>query len=204
MPCSMKFHLYLFAFLRRVLTFLRAKKHASVKFIGSDVHIGSGFVAWAPESISIGDSVYIGKQVIFETNVTVGPYTLIANRVMCVGRNDHDHQDFGVPVRYANWIGSKRASAELKKERIYIGSDVWIGAGCIILSGVKIGDGAVVAAGSVVTKDVASNSIYAGVPAKFIKKRFEDHVYDQHVISCRRKVYKFSERGFDYIEVHES
>ena len=61
------------------------------------------------------------------------------------------------------------------KENIYtapiiIGDNVWIGAKATILKGVKIGDGAVVAAGSVVTRDVPSNCIVAGVPAKIIKE----------------------------------
>ncbi|MBZ4191515.1 hypothetical protein K7B07_21555 [Niabella sp. 3A5MI-3] len=56
-------------------------------------------------------------------------------------------------------------------KKVTIGKDVWIGASCIILPGVTIGDGAIVAAGSVVTKDVAPFTIVAGVPSKEIKKR---------------------------------
>jgi len=54
---------------------------------------------------------------------------------------------------------------------VYISSDVWIGSSCIILPGVKIGKGCVVAAGSVVTKNIDDNSIVGGVPAKIIKMR---------------------------------
>ena len=57
-------------------------------------------------------------------------------------------------------------------EAIEIGSDVWIGVAVIILDGVKVGDGAIIAAGSVVTKDVLPFSIVGGVPAKLIKYRF--------------------------------
>ena len=53
---------------------------------------------------------------------------------------------------------------------IHIGNRVWIGAGAIITRGVTIGDGAVIAARAVVTKDVEENTIVGGVPAKFIKK----------------------------------
>lgn len=55
-----------------------------------------------------------------------------------------------------------------------IGNDVWIGENALILAGVTVGDGAVVAAGAVVTKDVAPYSVVGGVPAKEIKKRFTD------------------------------
>jgi len=57
-----------------------------------------------------------------------------------------------------------------------IGNDVWIGANAIILQGVTIGDGAVIAAGAVVTKDVPPYAIVGGVPAKVIKYRFSDDV----------------------------
>jgi acetyltransferase-like isoleucine patch superfamily enzyme len=53
-----------------------------------------------------------------------------------------------------------------------IGHDVWIGSGAIVLRGVTIGDGAVVAAGAVVTRDVAPYTVVAGVPARFLKDRF--------------------------------
>lgn len=53
---------------------------------------------------------------------------------------------------------------------IHIGKNVWIGANATVLAGVRIGDGAVVVAGAVVTKDVEPNTIVGGVPAKIIKK----------------------------------
>jgi len=59
-------------------------------------------------------------------------------------------------------------------ENIEIGNDVWVGANVIIIDGVKIGDGAIVAAGSVVTKEVPPYSIVGGVPARVIKYRFNE------------------------------
>ncbi|EIJ1651687.1 hypothetical protein LH909_004307 [Escherichia coli] len=59
----------------------------------------------------------------------------------------------------------------LEKKGIKIKNDVWIGAHSVILDGVTINDGAVVAAGAVVTKDVPENAIVAGVPAKILKYR---------------------------------
>jgi acetyltransferase-like isoleucine patch superfamily enzyme len=56
---------------------------------------------------------------------------------------------------------------------ISIGADVWVGTGSVILSGVTVGDGAVVAAGSVVTRDVPSGALVGGVPARFIRWRIK-------------------------------
>ena len=63
---------------------------------------------------------------------------------------------------------------------IHIEDDVWIGANAIILRGVKIGKGSVIAAGSVVTKDVERYCIYGGVPAKKIRQRFTDEQIEEH------------------------
>lgn len=76
---------------------------------------------------------------------------------------------------------NKQCQITFCKQNIYneygnniIGNDVWIGANSIILDNVEIGDGAIVAAGSVVTKNVAPYTIVGGVPAKVIKKRFSE------------------------------
>ena len=59
-----------------------------------------------------------------------------------------------------------------EREQISIGNDVWLGARVIILDGVSIGDGAIIAAGAVVTKDVEPYSVVGGIPSKEIRKRF--------------------------------
>ena len=61
-------------------------------------------------------------------------------------------------------------------KRTEIGNDVWIGEGCLIKGGVKIGDGAIIGMGSVVTHDVPPYEVWAGNPARFIKKRFDDDI----------------------------
>ncbi len=61
-----------------------------------------------------------------------------------------------------------------KKYYVEIGNDVWLGYGCKIKSGVKIGDGAIIAAGAIVTKDIEEYAIAAGIPAKVIKYRFSN------------------------------
>jgi acetyltransferase-like isoleucine patch superfamily enzyme len=69
-----------------------------------------------------------------------------------------------------------------------IGNDVWIGYGSTIMQGVKINDGAIIAAGSVVTKDVAAYEIYGGNPAKKIADRFHSETEKFHhiqLLSCK-------------------
>ncbi|WP_342645889.1 DapH/DapD/GlmU-related protein [Mucilaginibacter sp. CSA2-8R] len=140
--------------------------------------IGPGFYSgirvriWARQKIQIGCNFYIGRDSFIESDVTIGDNVIWANRVALVGRYDHHYQQIGVPVRLAsqirdadyNWLGLNSMTI--------IGSDVWVGYGSTILSGVTIGDGSIIAAGSVVTKDVEAYSIYGGVPAKKIRDRF--------------------------------
>jgi Acetyltransferase (isoleucine patch superfamily) len=72
------------------------------------------------------------------------------------------------------------------QETTVIGQDVWIGYGVIISRGVKIGDGAVVGAGSVVTHDIPEYEIWAGVPAKKIRDRFQSDERASHHASLEK------------------
>ncbi|QUN30592.1 CatB-related O-acetyltransferase [Cupriavidus sp. KK10] len=74
------------------------------------------------------------------------------------------------------WAGYCGAENYLESESVEIGCDVWIGARSIVLDGVRIGDGAIVAAGSVVTENVDPYAIVGGVPAKLIRRRFSPEV----------------------------
>lgn len=80
------------------------------------------------------------------------------------------------PLFYEEWDLEKKdvTSAWDNKGDIVIGNDVWIGYEAVILSGVHIGDGAIIGTRSVVTKDVLPYTVVAGSPAKEIKKRFND------------------------------
>lgn len=115
-----------------------------------------------PSDLIAGAYVYIGPQCLLYKKVEIGDYTMLANNVSIIG-GDHNFNKAGVPMIFSG-------RDELK--RTIIGKDCWIGANSIIMTGVKIGDGSIVAAGSVVTKDVEAYSIYGGVPARKIKDRF--------------------------------
>jgi len=90
---------------------------------------------------------------------------LLTNRVAILGRHDYDFSAIGFSVRYSPWVGSHRFVGRYADEKAVIDSDVWLGYGVIVLTGVTIGRGAIVAAGAVVTKDIPHYSIVAGVPA---------------------------------------
>lgn len=152
--------------------------------VGSSVHIGLGSILWAPNYLSVGNDVYIGKGCTIEVDGKIGNYVLIANHVGLVGRFDHNYKSIGVPMRYSPWIGDN--TENLSDEGIVIEDDVWIGFGAIVLSGVKIGHGAIVAAGSVVTKNVDPYSIVAGVPAQSIGQRFSNEEIINHELALQQ------------------
>lgn len=108
--------------------------------------------------------VFIGKNCIIYPKVKIGAYTMIANNVSIIGA-DHEFSKIGVPSIFSGRPFLKETT---------IGRDVWIGAHSIVMTGVNIGNGAIIAAGSIVTKDIESYSINAGVPSKKIRNRFAD------------------------------
>lgn len=189
----------LLAFLRRFRTWIKLYHASKVLVYGRELHVGKGARLWAPHSIRIGDFVYIGKNVHIEANCEIGDYCLIANRVAIIGRRDHDFSALGFPVRFSPWIGSKKHPNRYADEKVIIENDVWLGYGAIVLTGVTIGRGAVIAAGSVVTRDVPPYSIVAGSPAKVIGQRFTDlAIIERHEAGIRNGKFRLSERGYDY------
>lgn len=144
---------------------------------GLRLHVGPGSVLWAPTALKIGSDVYIGKNVTIEVDGEIGDGVLIANLVGIVGRRDHDQSDIGKSIRRSRWVAD--FPDDLSKKTI-IGSDVWIGYGAVVLSGVRVGDSAIVAAGSVVTTDVRPNTIVAGNPARPVGTRFTEADFELH------------------------
>lgn len=114
------------------------------------------------KNLVMGDDVDIAKNVLITTNggVEIGDRTLVGYGTMIISSN-HDIPPIGEPY----------PPSGTNYEKVTIGRDVWIGAGCIILPGVTIGEGATVSAGSIVTKDIPQNAIAMGIPAKVVKFR---------------------------------
>jgi len=154
--------------------------------LGKQVHVGIGSILWAPNRLEVGDNVYIGKYCTIECDGEIGAHTMLGNQVGLIGRHDHDIWDIRYSVRCSRWIGNQDSeSSGLMRSQINIGPDVWIGYGAILLSGISVGRGSVVAAGSVVTKDVPPYAIVAGCPAapkgmRFSAAQVEEH--EQHLL----------------------
>ena len=164
--------------------------------VGPGLHVGARTRFWAPESIRIGKQVYVGKDVHVEANCEIGDYCLIANRVAFVGRNDHDYRTPGVPVRFGTWIGARAADDPLRQVRVVVEADCWIGFGAVLMTRVRVGKGAVVAAGSVVTADVPPYAIVAGCPARVVGSRFASAAeVERHEAAIAAGTFSFSERG---------
>lgn len=142
--------------------------------IGKKFHAGLRVRLWAKKTLIIGDYFYIGRDSQIECDCIIGKYVIMGNKVGIVGRYDHFYQQTGIPVRLSSQIRDKDYSWKGVDLITEIGDDVWIGYGSTIMGGVKIGTGSIIAAASLVTKDVEPYSIYGGSPAKKIKDRFDN------------------------------
>ena len=113
--------------------------------------------------VSVGDNVYIGRNCYLDGDIEIGDNVLLASYVAIVG-GDHRFDILNTPIRETGREHWKKTIIE---------ADAWIGHGAILINGIRVGSGSIVAAGSVVTKDVPAHVIVGGNPAKFIRNRFD-------------------------------
>jgi acetyltransferase-like isoleucine patch superfamily enzyme len=154
-----------------------------IKKCGYDISVSSFVTFTHPETIEIGDGVFIGRYCMLQgrhdgycsigRKVWIGPYAYFDARALVIEDNvgigpgtkilgsSHTGIPIDIPVIQTDLV--------IKPVRICQGSD--IGVNAVILPGITVGEGAIVGAGAVVTKDVKPNTVVAGVPAKVIKKR---------------------------------
>lgn len=122
-----------------------------------------------PENIELGGKVYIGEDCRFyaEGGIKIGAYTKFGQQCIILTTNHNYKSDTRIP--YDN-VGLM--------QKVEIGNNCWVGIRSTILSGVKVEDGAIIAAGSVVTKSVPKYAIVGGVPATILGYRDKDN-YDR-------------------------
>jgi len=145
---------------------IKLEENAAVNtkvLLRGNVTIGKGTFINGPTHISGSDI----------SPVKIGSFCSIADFVYIISSN----HNLGYPTTYQTSSGLYAdifKNSKGKQSPITIGNDVWIGAHAVILSGVTIGNGAVIAAGSVVTKDVPPYAVVGGIPSKIIRSRFKD------------------------------
>lgn len=142
--------------------------------IGRNIYVGPRVYIWCKEKMIIGDNFYIGKDSQIECDAIIGDNVIFGNKVGIVGKYDHHFQKPGVPIRIAPRISDAHYNWKGLKLTTVIEDDVWVGYGSIIMQGIKIGKGCIIAAGSVVTKDTKPFFIYGGNPARQLKPRFNN------------------------------
>ncbi|MES2699610.1 MAG: acyltransferase [Pseudomonadota bacterium] len=130
-----------------------------LKYCGNNVGIRQPVVIEGPEGVIIEDDVSIAAFVHFwgQGGISIGKGTMIASHVAITSLT----HDPNAPVMRETLISGS----------VEIGENVWIGAHSVIFSGVSIGENSVVAAGSVVRTNVPPNTVFAGVPAREVRKK---------------------------------
>lgn len=130
----------------------------------------------------LGRHSYTGQNTVI-MHTEIGAFCSISWSIS-IGPANHSYERISTHSFLYNEVDGLRPEGEEAPydrfaEKCKVGNDVWIGTGAVILRGVEIGDGAIVASGAVVTKDVPPYAIVAGVPAKIVKYRFSQEIIDK-------------------------
>jgi maltose O-acetyltransferase len=144
-------------FLRRTLVKRIFKRCGEGVIVKKKAYFGSGSHIEIGDRSQIGANSRIDHDVILGNDVVMGPDVVIMS-------NAHEFEDPTVPI---NLQGAK------ERKPVVIGNDVWLGTRVIVMPGVRIGDGAVIGSGAVVTKDVPPLAIMVGGAARLLRYRGE-------------------------------
>lgn len=134
----------------------------ALKKMGGHSNIADGVTIADPTRVSIGDYVSIHEYTFIGAfgEVTIGDYVMIATGCSIIS-DSHKFDRKDIPMRRQG----------ITANPVIIGNNVWLGCNSVILGGVKIGDGAVIGAGAVVTRDIPENAVAVGVPCRVKRYR---------------------------------
>lgn len=155
-----------------------------LNFLGSNVIIEDGVRIFNPQNIAISNNVYIGHDTILNGylhyRLYIGEHTWIGQQCYIHAAGDvHIGSSVGIgpgvkiitSYHEERYLSKPVVENPLRFRAVIIGAGADIGVGSILLPGAVIGEGAIIGAGSVVTGEVPPYSVYAGVPAKFLRER---------------------------------
>lgn len=157
-------------FVRIFYSYKRIKLYNALFQVGENSNISYPFHIEGCKNIVIENDVHIGQNA---TITAINAKVIIKRFSVCapylyISTGDHKM----IPGRFFKTIGNEEKGVGYDAD-VIINEDVWIGSRVTILKGVEIGRGSIVAAGSVVTKDVLPYSVYGGIPARFIKFKWD-------------------------------
>lgn len=124
--------------------------------VGARTHVYPGAIIWAPWQLTLGDDAAIGDgaEIYNVAPIELGPRSIVSqNAYLCTASHDHRQESFPLitaPIR--------------------LGARAWVASRAIVLMGISLGDGAVAAAGSVVTRDIPAGCVAAGNPARIVRR----------------------------------
>lgn len=153
------------------------------------------FGSYTFRTISVGDDVAISSGATFsatDSTITIGNKVMFGPNVTIMGGNHNT----SVVGRFMFDVHDKRPDDDLP---VVIEDDVWVGTGTIILKGVRIGRGAIVAAGALVLRDVPPYSIVGGIPAKVLKFRWSSEEIMRHEDALYPAVQRLSQSEIEQL-----
>lgn len=154
------------------------------------------------DAVTVGKGTYGSLFVVTRdyqnVRLIIGSYCSIAGGVKFLLSGNHQYDIISTYPYELLLLNNPNAGIAVAKGNIEVGDDVWIGENAIICSGVKIGQGAIVAAGAVVTKNVAPYSIVGGNPARVIKYRFSENIREKLVKVNIEDVFEKAKRNNDF------
>lgn len=185
MKAALKGHVKIFTLIKEVVMHFRKIRYGW-RNISSKSWV-SPRQNYISSSFHLGDFGFIGHSCTIYPRVRAGRFLLMAPEVSIIGK-DHSFDKVGIPMCFS---GREAIPVTI------IGDDVWIGSRAIIMVGVKIGDGAIIAAGSIVTRDVPPFSIVGGVPARVIAYRFACQHDQENHLALINKITDYGKQNHD-------